>query len=56
MHTTRLTTVCASVATRCQYCWGVLKWTKFGQVSSDGHQVSLAGGWGQEGVGAMSDV
>ena len=45
MHTARLQTVCASVATRCQYQWG---WcpqvNKVEQVSSDGHKMSLGGG------------
>ena len=50
MHTTRLTTICASVATRCQYCWGCPQVNKFGQVSSDGHQVSLAVVWARKGL------
>ena len=47
MHTTCLPTVCAFVATRCQYQWGAVKWglmNKFQLVSSDGHQMSLVGG------------
>ena len=36
--------------TRCQYQWGVgLQVNKFEQVSSDDHQMSLAGGNGLEG-------
>ena len=45
MPTTCLPTVRAS-ATRCQYWWDRHQVDKFGQVSSDGHQMSLAGGWG----------
>ena len=37
MRTTRLPTVRASVATRCQYWWQVLRMNKFEQVSIDGH-------------------
>ena len=43
MRTPILPTVPASVATRCQYQWGCPKVNKFEQVSSDGHQMSLAG-------------
>ena len=43
MHTARLATVCAS-ATRCQYGRGVgPQVNKTEQVSSDGHQMSVAG-------------
>ena len=52
MHSARLPTVGASVAIRCQYQWtrGGPQANKFEQVSSDDHQMSLAGGqclmWG----------
>ena len=50
MHTARLPTIPASVATKCQYWWGVAspQVNKFEQVSGDSHQISLAGGLGWE--------
>ena len=51
MRTTRLPTICALVATRCQYWWGMgPQANKFEQVS----QMSLAGDGGQ--VSPLSDV
>ena len=50
MRTTRLPSVCVLVATtRCQYQWGKVggvgpQVTKFQQVSSDDHQMSVVGG------------
>ena len=45
MRTVRLPTTCVLVATtRCQYRWGIgLQVNKFEQVSSDDHQMSVAG-------------
>ena len=49
MRTTRLSAICPLVTTRCQYELGVdPQVNKFAQVSSDGHQMSLAGGQGPE--------
>ena len=47
MHTARLPTVRVSVpTTRCQYWWMVgPQMNKVEQVSSDGHQILLAGGY-----------
>ena len=43
MCTTRLSTLCALVAPRCQYKGGGPEVKKFEQISSDGHQMPLAG-------------
>ena len=54
MCTAHLPTICVSVATtRCQYWWRVgPQLNKFEQVSSDDHQMSVAG----EGISPMSGV
>ena len=51
MLTARLPTIHALVATRCHYWYGGPQVNKFEQVSSDDHQISLAGrvGLGLEG-------
>ena len=46
MRIAHLQTVCALVATRSQYFVEGPQVNKFEQVSSDGHQMSLAGGAG----------
>ena len=54
MHTTRLQTVCASVATTRCHSWGS-EVNKFEQVSSVGHQMSTAGGVYSEVQGIMGN-
>ena len=55
MGTACLTTTRAS-AIRCQYCWGGAQVRKIEQVSSYGHQMSLAGVRSEIGGRSMSDI
>ena len=42
-HSSRMPTICASIASKCQQCRGSPQVNKFEKVSSDGHQMPLAG-------------